>query len=359
MIVSQVGSHYFIEDDKAKTNFDRIPGGVYHVCFDSNTASFYLKSGAKFKIPDKIYGNSSKYADRIINTFSNRGGGTGVLLSGEKGSGKTMISKMVSNHMVDENIPVLLVSDAYSGVIFNNFLDSITHPVVLFFDEFEKIYHDINSQNHLLTILDGTVSNKRLYLLTCNDKYAVSHHMRNRPGRLFYSLHFDVLDEDFIKEYGEDNLNSNVDELIKVCRMLGGVNFDLLQAIVEESNRYNESPMKSVPWLNAEPRSISEDYSKLQIVYYSVDGKEHELKEKDKYIRGNGHPLYDFEAYVSLSIDHEENPRVFSNYIYSEDLESYDKENELYTFKVTNSNGHEHIYKIKEIHARKRVASIF
>ena len=76
--------------------------------------------------------------------------------------------------------------------------------------------------------------------------------MRNRPGRAHYRLTFKGLDQDFIQEYGLDRLNdkSMLTDLLTTLSRFREVNFDCLQALVEESNRYKELPSDSIKWLN-------------------------------------------------------------------------------------------------------------
>ena len=86
---------------------------------------------------------------------------------------------------------------------------------MVLFDEFEKVY-DSDEQEEMLTLLDGVFPSKKLFVLTCNDKWRVNQHMRNRPGRIFYMLDFTGLDEDFVVEYCHDNLKNlaNIDGVL-------------------------------------------------------------------------------------------------------------------------------------------------
>jgi hypothetical protein len=88
-----------------------------------------------------------------------------------------------------------------------------------------------------------------------NDKWRVDSHMRNRPGRIFYLLDFKGLDQVFIREYCEDNLNNKqyIDQICSLTSLFGEFNFDMLKALVEEMNRYNETPTEALEMLNAKP----------------------------------------------------------------------------------------------------------
>jgi len=119
------------------------------------------------------------------------------------------------------------------------------------FDEFEKIY-DKEEQEELLTLLDGIYSSKKLFLITSNDKWRVDQHMRNRPGRIFYMVEFKGLDGDFIREYCNDNLNNkaHIETIVSIASVFSAFNFDMLKAMVEEMNRYNETPQDAMRILN-------------------------------------------------------------------------------------------------------------
>ena len=131
-------------------------------------------------------------------------------------------------------------------------MQDIDQPCVVLFDEFEKVY-DREDQEQILTLLDGVFGSKKLYILTCNDKYRIDSHMRNRPGRIFYLLDFKGLDSAFIREYCEDRLNNKqyIDQICGLTSLFNQFNFDMLKALVEEMNRYNESPSEALEMLNA------------------------------------------------------------------------------------------------------------
>lgn len=234
---------------------DVLPPGIYTVKFAGGfDPHFYLEETEKMKLPSKIYGDAQAKANRIFNTFEERTRSTGVLLSGEKGSGKTLLTKILSNLALSHGISTLIVNTPFCGDEFNTFMQAISQPCVVLFDEFEKVY-DSEQQEAALTLLDGVVQTKKLFLLTVNDVYKINENMRNRPGRLFYSIDYAGLDQSFIKEYCEDNLKNKayIGQVCAVTSLFYRFNFDMLQAIVEEMNRYNESVEQVLPLLNAKP----------------------------------------------------------------------------------------------------------
>jgi hypothetical protein len=97
--------------------------------------------------------------------------------------------------------------------------------------------------------------------------------MRNRPGRIFYSLDFKGLEQDFIIEYCEDNLNNktHIQGVCRVAAMFDQFNFDMLKALVEEMNRYNESPSESMKMLNAKPEFGGDSKYKVTLQVKGLD----------------------------------------------------------------------------------------
>jgi SpoVK/Ycf46/Vps4 family AAA+-type ATPase len=233
-----------------------LPVGTFNVGADPG--GFFFSRIEDFSLPAKLYGDTTRHAERIFSTFNARASGTGVLLAGEKGSGKTMLAKKLALMAAAAGMPTIVVNEPFNGDAFNRFIQGVTQPCVVLFDEFEKIYNR-EQQSAMLTLLDGTFSSKKLCIFTCNDKYRVDSYMRNRPGRIFYSLEFRGLDEGFITEYCQDALNAkeNTDGVVRVAKMFSEFNFDMLKALVEEMNRYNETASQAMELLNV--RSEMED----------------------------------------------------------------------------------------------------
>lgn len=274
---------------------DHLPVGTYTVGQDLQ--GWYLKPITDFEIKGKIYGKTTRHAERIMSTFQSRPNSTGVLLSGEKGSGKTMLAKMISEEAKKQGISTLVINTPFHGDHFNTFIQSINEPCVIVFDEFEKVF-DESQQEATLTLLDGVYPTKKLFLLTVNDKYRVNSHMRNRPGRIFYMLEFKGLDAAFIQEYCEDNLHNKV-YIPQVCRLtllFDSFNFDMLKALVEEMNRYEESPNQAMEMLNAKPFDAGSVRHHVEMV---IDGKKVEAgRFYPTQIRGNpiAHEMLEFNV---------------------------------------------------------------
>lgn len=278
------GNTYRISRKEALDITEHLPGGNYTVNKDEMTGQLFLEKIDNFNVPGKIYGDCLKHTDRIVNTFMDRPNATGVMLTGEKGAGKTLLTKNVCMALAKQDIPTIVINAPWCGDKFNTFIQSIEQPCAILFDEFEKVY-DRDDQEKILTLLDGVFPSKKLFLLTSNDKWRVDFHMRNRPGRIYYMLDFKGVDATFIREYCQDNLNSkeHIERIVNISTMFKEFNFDMLKALVEEMNRYNETPQQALAMLNAKPEFDGETKYEVKIV--------HEGKEIDYRGDYRGNPL--------------------------------------------------------------------
>lgn len=268
-----------------------LPIGTYSVGF--TPAGFFLKQIEDITVSGKLYGDVEMRTARVLNTFEDRPSTTGLMLKGEKGSGKTLLARNICQEARKLGIITLVVNTPFAGEEFNNFIAGIEQPCIVMFDEFEKVYGSnsigiggSDRQQGLLTLFDGLYNTKKLFIVTCNDYNRIDNAMRNRPGRFFYVFNYLGLEEEFVREYCQDNLKdtSQIDSIVMYSKQFNKFNFDMLKAIVEEMNRYKETVVEVVKYLNAEPSGESFRYRVKELVL--KNGKE--ALKVDDYTNNNG-----------------------------------------------------------------------
>jgi len=212
--------------------------GNYAISY-SQLKGFHLIEREKMDLPKKIYGNSN-FPDRVLNTYQSFKKGMGVLLSGPKGTGKTVEAKSIC---VKSNMPIILLTEAFNDCNFLEFFESIKTPSIIFIDEFEKIYDSEESRNFFLSVLDGVAKSRHLFLLTSNSS-DIGEFFNSRPSRVRYHKHYDFLSEELICEIIDDRLKlKNNAEIVKnQLSILPQLSVDSLVCIIDECNLYNELP---------------------------------------------------------------------------------------------------------------------
>lgn len=256
--IQYTGGKLHLNDYETET-LPSIPVGNWIVMFHPQTG-FYLQEMDDFVLPKKIYGDSEKLADKFLKTFEQRDKNLGILLSGLKGTGKSLLSRLICKK---SNLPVLIIPASYNGVGFADFLRKVNQKVIIFMDEFEKVYGkhgSIEDQEGLLSILDGVFPSKFLFLLTINNLNKMESNLLNRPGRIFYHKNYEGLDEDVIREVLQDNLQDTgkIEEILRICQFLGEVSMDSVVSLIQECNMYPEqSPSELVKLMNLSPARVN------------------------------------------------------------------------------------------------------
>lgn len=255
-----------------------IPIGIYKTVFDRMSGTYLERTEVKLA-HGKIYGNSEKIAQHIIDAFGMNSSekNLGVLLSGDKGLGKTLTCRLIIEKVFKER-PIIMVSN-YSPDL-SDFLSNIKGCVILM-DEFEKFMSgnangsdnedDQSKQEAILSILDGnTGCSGNLFLFTVNNLYRVDDNLKARPGRIKYHYRFKSETADVVREYCKDNLNNkeNIENVVKALGSAGFVSMDIISAFVEELNNFpDETPEEALEIFNLDKCSDPDFISFVKILW--------------------------------------------------------------------------------------------
>lgn len=234
-----------------------LPVGVYNLQMDNS--GYFLTKVPDITLPTKIYGDTS-IVDRWLDTYHSKTRNLGVLLSGLKGSGKTITAKMLA---LKSGLPIITINEPFCGSDFASFLsDESLGNCVIFIDEYEKIYSSGNKEgsDNLLSILDGPYDMHHLFIFTVNNEY-LSDSMVNRPSRIYYRKQYTSLSPDVVQEVVDDLLicPEHKEDVILTCNRLHELSYDILISIIDEVNRFNEPASKCIEHMNLTPKNLRFD----------------------------------------------------------------------------------------------------
>ena len=156
----------------------------------------------KYIVPNKIYGDLYKNAVMVWNTYIRDGKSTGVLLTGYKGAGKSLLTNLISNIAIDNNVNVYVIEDLDGTIELVSFINSLRNCVIIL-DEFGKMFN-MGLQNKMLNMFSDNFGSNKLFIVAENSMRNVSEFILNRPGRLLFGLDFSKLDIKVFEEYVAD-----------------------------------------------------------------------------------------------------------------------------------------------------------
>lgn len=214
---------------------DILPPGLWKVAFSPMTGFYLTKELRDIELPEHIFGSSKKQLELITSRFERDNKSMGVLLTGDKGTGKTLLASQIISHYVDKGFPVILMDESFEHMdsALSNFISQISNAVFLF-DEFEKVFSK-DAQQYLLNFFDEKSNMNRLSIAISNSR-AISEFMLSRPSRFFYHFKYGKLDNETITEvatyYGLSK--SVADALIIYKERLDYFGYDILISIIDE-----------------------------------------------------------------------------------------------------------------------------
>lgn len=177
------------------------PGKVYSLMRNKGEDSLYLEEDKAFEFPKTYYlGDSDKkLINKALDTFEKTEKmTTGVLLSGLKGSGKTLLAKRMAN---DSKLPIIVVDKNVYADDVEGFFARIETNVCVIFDEIDKYWNT----RYLLGFLDGVKPTcKKLVIATCNNEKEIDEYLNDRCSRIRYKKTFRGLTKEIVSGIIED-----------------------------------------------------------------------------------------------------------------------------------------------------------
>jgi len=262
--------------------------GIYRLKYNEKSGYYLEFNKPRFVVTGKNYGDMDKEITTFWSRYNQMKSSMGVLLTGAAGSGKTRVAEILSNLAIDIDMCIVMVNDVRINIELVPFIDSLYNMVIVF-DEFSKNI-PYQMQNKMLTMFSSIGNNKKLFILTENDRNSVSPFIRNRPGRIRYAVNYDRIPEDVILEYCDDyNISDEMlEDILTLHSKAAKFTFDHLQALVSESSYSPGSTIEELLiLLNLDDLTRASTWNILDVIdtttndHYSVVGDSHEYTDND------------------------------------------------------------------------------
>ena len=201
------------------------------------------RSYARFILPEKIYGTSLKDSNHVFTYFKSKANNMGVLLTGCKGSGKSLTAKIICNMAIDIGLPVIMVEGLYIDKELINYLTTLNNCCI-YLDEFGKLCHN---QELLLNCLTDT-NKKVLWLFANAQAYTIHPEFKDRVERVRYHIEYGKVSKEDIIEYCNDhNVKQEfLDSILDRYNLLKDFSFDQLAGLVSEHLFYPELSLEEI-----------------------------------------------------------------------------------------------------------------
>lgn len=176
--------------NSAMSIHDSIEVGVYKINIDNFKNCSLTRIKDKFELPLKVYSldNEDEKFEYIVKKCAASTKNVGIILNGEKGSGKSVMAKRICNAL---NMPVIIVENKGKddNLKMLDYMTRMDTDMVCLLDEFEKNF-DNESQTAFLSFMDGLYNGKKkIFLITSNERRYDSN-IIGRMGRVCYLVQF-------------------------------------------------------------------------------------------------------------------------------------------------------------------------
>lgn len=205
---------------------------------------FLIRTMERYVLPNEIHGNrlgtNIKYTKL---SYDKTDKPLGLLISGTKGSGKTILAKSLCNMFMDDyRLPIINVNEYIEPDIITMVIRSVG-PCVVFFDEYGKTYnnkkdslHATRAADDLLGYFEDASLGKVVNILTENNPMDVGPFVLERPSRIKHHFNYDGPTPDEIKSILDSfsKLDKGIKDIINLWSTIFKLNLDSIQLLASE-----------------------------------------------------------------------------------------------------------------------------
>jgi len=221
--------------DQSNT-IDHVPAMVYKAVLRDKI--ILIKDRPSFTLPQLRFGRHKRYFNQITSNYSKEGNSTGVLLYGQKGSGKSLMAEEIGNWMIKQDLPVVMIDAPMSAEEIRIIIRAIG-PCMIYIDEFGKVYSDKEDRQRMLTLFSDTSFTGVMFAITGNDSEEFSEYLFCRPQRFRYAISYEGgVDQETLADILKtmsipESLHAAFKYYARSCR--GHLNYDSLLCAIRES----------------------------------------------------------------------------------------------------------------------------
>lgn len=242
----KIGNEIRIRPNLDGISYDLVNSKVYDLKWNNMEGYGYFVENGDLNMPNKLYKleEDNIFIKRVLTYFNSENSGktTGIMLSGTKGTGKTMLSKRIA---LESGLPIIVVDTRFPARVLNKVFKGFTTPVCMIFDEIEKNDNYWDTRD-LLGFLDGVETNaKKLVLMTCNETDNIDDNMFDRCSRIRYFKKYEANSNSiFVRSMAEDKGVKNIDEVVNfIIKHIEVKSFDNILAFLDEVVLFEDVPL--------------------------------------------------------------------------------------------------------------------
>ena len=121
MRIIRSGTKYSVYDNGIET-YDQLPVGTYAVGYNQNEGCYLIRR-ANIEVTEKTYGVHNQKVEKVMNAYRGFERSLGVILSGDKGIGKSLFAKKLCENAVQTGYPIVIIDACLPGI--GRFIESI------------------------------------------------------------------------------------------------------------------------------------------------------------------------------------------------------------------------------------------